>query len=254
LRLKGFYPPALFAAFVAMWSLVLVVTAWQIVGVWRSARRYKQERKAAGRAPFWGYAAQVMSVLSALSAIVTFTNSGAPQLAETFRIAFRNDSGIPDYSVSVTRNGAQVDIAGGFKYGLTNDVLKLLAAPNQIKIVHLDSIGGRLGEAQRLYEVIRDRGLTTYVSSRCMSACTLAFSGGRERYLRKGATLGFHRGAFPGVNERDLDDVQANVFRQAGFDGAFIRTALSTPSTSMYQPNEDVLLKARVVTRVGTPP
>jgi hypothetical protein len=253
-RLKGGYNPlGIFAAFIAIWSCALVVSVWQFVGVWRSARRYKAERLAAGRFRFWGYAAQVMCVLGTLGAFATFARDGAPQVAEAYRMAFENDPGIPDYSIRVTRNGAELEITGGFKYGLTDEVLRRLAEPNDIKVVHLTSFGGRLGEAQRLYEVIRDRRLSTYVSSRCMSACTLAFAGGRERYLRKGATLGFHRGAFPGVKERDLDDTQAAVFRQAGFDAKFIETALATPNTGMWRPSEDVLLKARVVTRVATP-
>jgi hypothetical protein len=99
--------------------------------------------------------------------------------------------------------------------------------------------------------LIRDRGLTTYVSSICLSACTMAFAGGKERYLLKGATLGFHRGAFPGSKEREWDSIQAAVFTEAGFDGNFIKTALSTPHKDMWRPSEDVLMKARVVTRLA---
>lgn len=253
-RLKGsFYPPGIFAAFIGIWLCALLVSVWQFVGVWRSARRYKHERRAAGRFRFWGYAAQVMCVIGTLGAIATFARQGAPQIREAYRMAFENDPDIPDYAISVTRDGAWAEIVGGVKYGLTDEFAKILAEPNRIKVVRLDSLGGRLGEAQRLYALIRDRGLSTYVSSRCMSACTLAFAGGRERYLRKGATLGFHRGSFPGVKESELDDVQGAVFRQAGFDAKFIATALSTPNTGMWRPSEEELLKARVVTRVATP-
>jgi hypothetical protein len=249
----GFYPPGIFAAFIAIWLCALVVSAWQFVGVWRSARRYKQERLAAGRFRFWGYAAQAMCVFGTLGAVATFANQGGPQIREAYRMAFANDPDIPDYTIRVTRDGAWAEIVGGVKYGLTDEFIKILAEPNRIKVVRLDSLGGRLGEAQRLYALIRDRGLSTYVSSRCMSACTLAFAGGRERYLRKGATLGFHRGSFPGVKDKELDDVQADVFRQAGFDAGFIATALATPNTDLWKPSEDELLKARVVTRVATP-
>lgn len=249
----GFYPPGIFAAFIAIWLCALVVSVWQFVGVWRSARRYKQERLAAGRFRFWGYAAQAMCVFGTLGAVATFANQGGPQIKEAYRMAFANDPDIPDYTIRVTRDGAWAEIVGGVKYGLTDEFIKILAEPNRIKVVRLDSLGGRLGEAQRLYALIRDRGLSTYVSSRCMSACTLAFAGGRERYLRKGATLGFHRGSFPGVKDKELDDVQADVFRQAGFDARFIATALATPNTDLWKPSEDELLKARVVTRVATP-
>jgi hypothetical protein len=172
-------------------------------------------------------------------------------LAEAYNIAFLNDPDIPDYAIRVMRDGTEAEIVGGFKYGLTDDFIKILSASRSIKVVHLDSVGGRLGEGRRLYELIRERGLTTYVSGQCMSACTLAFAGGKERYLLKGAVLGFHRGSFPGSRERELDSVQAAVFRQAGFDGNFIQTALSTPHRDMWRPREDVLMKARVVTRLA---
>lgn len=148
------------------------------------------------------------------------------------------------------RDGTEVEIVGGFKFGLKDDFVKVLGASRQIKVVHLDSVGGRLGEGKKLSEFIRDRGLTTYVSAKCMSACTLAFAGGRERYLLRGATLGFHKGSFPGVNEGTLDDVQRDVFRIAGFDPKFIQTALSTPHNDMWKPSSDVLLAARVITNI----
>jgi hypothetical protein len=83
-----------------------------------------------------------------------------------------------------------------------------------------------------------------------LSACTLAFAGGRERYLRKGAVLGFHKGAFPGTKDDDLDDIQRTIFARAGFDPGFIAKALSTPSADMYKPEPEVLLAAHVITDV----
>src|SRR5262249_16486954 len=94
------------------------------------------------------------------------------------------------------------------------------------------------------------RGLTTYVSSKCMSACTLAFAGGRERYLRQGAVLGFHKGAFPGTDDDSFDDNQRAIFARAGFEPQFISKALSTPNSDMYKPELSVLMAAHVITDV----
>src|SRR5262245_5960125 len=148
------------------------------------------------------------------------------------------------------RDGTEAEIVGGLKYGLTDDFLKILGASRQVKVVHLDSIGGRLGEGERLFDIIRSRGLTTYVSSKCLSACTLAFAGGRKRYLHKDAVLGFHRGAFPGVKSDEFDDTQRAIFARAGFDAEFISKALSTPNADMYKPEAGVLLAAHVITAV----
>ncbi|MFX7559753.1 hypothetical protein ABTJ75_18850, partial [Acinetobacter baumannii] len=84
-------------------------------------------------------------------------------------------------------DGREAEIAGGIKYGLTRDFERLLDAQPGIRVVHLDSVGGRIGEGKKLNALIRARGLDTYVEANCMSACTLAFAGGTQRILRRGA-------------------------------------------------------------------
>jgi hypothetical protein len=247
---SGYYPLSLFATFTTSWACLLALACWQLVGTWRSAQRYKAARHQLGRSELWGDLAQLAVMFGVLSCTISILNNGAPQIMETWRIAFQNDPDIPDYSIRVMRNGTEAEIVGGLKYGLADDFAKVLNASRQIKVVHLDSVGGRLGEGEKLYELISSRGLDTYVSSQCMSACTMAFAGGRERYLREGAALGFHKGAFPGANDGRLDQVQKAVFVRAGFDAGFITKALSTPSSEMYQPESSELLSAHVITAV----
>jgi hypothetical protein len=247
---SGYYPLSLFATFTVSWACILALACWQLVGIWRSAQRYKAVRRQLGRSGFWGGLAQVAVILGILSSIGTILRDGAPQIIETWRIAFQNDPKIPDYSIRVMHNGTEAEIVGGLKYGLADDFAKILSASRQVKVVHLDSLGGRLGEGEKLYELIRSRGLNTYVSSKCMSACTMAFAGGRERYLRRGAVLGFHKGAFPGANDGGLDQLQKAIFARAGFDAGFITKALSTPNSDMYRPESSVLLSAHVITTV----
>jgi hypothetical protein len=219
--------------------------------VWRSANNYARARHRAGLSAFWGRLAQVAVILGALGNIVTFVREGAPQLVEVSGMAFRNDPDVPDYSIRVMRDGTEAEIVGGFKFGLTEDFMKILAASRQITVVHLDSIGGRLGEGEKMFKLIRERGLNTYVSSKCLSACTLAFAGGRQRFLHKDAALGFHKGTFPGLREGDFDSIQRNVFRSAGFDENFIATALSTPHNEMWRPSPQALVRAKVVTAIA---
>src|SRR4029450_6782331 len=102
--------------------------------------------------------------LSILANVVIFLRDGGPQLAETYRMAVLNDPGIPDYAIRVMRDGTQAEISGGFKYGLTNDFIKILDA-NRIRVVHLDSVGGRVGGAEKRFNVIRARGVTTCVAA-----------------------------------------------------------------------------------------
>src|SRR5438132_7217047 len=85
-----------------------------------------------------------------------------------------------------------------------------------------------------------------------MSACTLAFAAGQQRILRKGAVLGFHRGAFPGSQPDDTTSgVEREIYGAAGFSKAFIDRALATKNSDMWKPGEAELLSYKVVTKIS---
>jgi hypothetical protein len=247
---KGYDPSSIFYATIVVWAGMLLVAVWQMVGVWRSATRYTADCARLGKRALWGNLAKLVIILGVLRLAGAVASEGLPQLGELYRIAFEDDPDIPAYSIRVMRDGTEAEIVGGFKYGLTNDFEVVTKENRQIKVVHLDSIGGRLGEGEKLFKLIRALGLNTYVSSKCLSACTLAFAGGRERFLLNGAVLGFHKGSFPGVSEGEFDTVQQNVFTIAGFDPKFTERALSTPHKDMWQPPPDILLAAKAITRI----
>jgi hypothetical protein len=248
---SGYEPRAIFGSLVFTWLISSAFVIWQTVGVWRSANRHTARRHAIGKRAGWAMLAKFAVVLGFLSSLSAFVTAGLPQLVEASRMAFLDDPGIPPYSIRVMRNGTEAEITGGFKYGLTDDFTKVLKASRQIKVVHLDSPGGRIGEAIRLNGLLKAQGVDTYVSSGCYSACTIAFAAGRNRYLRNGAVLGFHAPAFPGTTKEDLQSAsldQKRFFAQAGFDGTFIDKALSTPSTDMWKPSVGILTAAHVIT------
>jgi hypothetical protein len=180
--------------------------------------------------------------------------SGVPQLAEGVRIAFLGDPDTPPYSLRIMRNGTELEISGGFKFGLHDDLVRLVRATPHLRTVHLDSIGGRIGEATKVYRTIRELGLTTYVSNRCLSACTLAFAAGKERCIAPHGNLGFHSMAFPGTSREELADAlrdQRTLMLDAGFDPAFVSKALATPNSDMWYPTLPEMLDAHVVTGIA---
>jgi hypothetical protein len=233
-----------------------LLAQWQLVGTWRSAFKYKQARIRSGRSGVWGDVTYLVVVPASLSVVGGFL-SLSYALKLLFPIIFLNDPEMANYSIRVMRGGTEVEITGGFKHGLIEDFTKVLDSSKQIRVVHLDSPGGRDVEGRRMFDLIRQRGLITYVSSDCASACTLAFAGGRERFLRPGATLGFHRAGLPGLLERswrpsaadDLFEESArHIYKTAGFDAAFIDKASVTPHSDIWEPSSDVLISAGVVT------
>jgi len=248
---RGYEPRAIFGSLTCVWLLIIAFTVWQVTGVWRSANRLIARRQKVGKRAGWATVAKVVVVLGLLNSIGTFFKSGFPQLLETTEMAFLDDPNIPPYSIRVMRNGTEAEITGGFKYGLTDDFSKVLKASRQIKVVHLDSLGGRVGEAFKLNSVLRAQGVDTYVSNECYSACTIAFAAGRNRFIRSGAVLGFHAPAFPGMTTIELQDAaldQKRLFIDAGFNRKFVDKALSTPSSEIWKPSADLMAAADVIT------
>jgi hypothetical protein len=251
---ETYNPRTIFAGILLDWLFVVAMTVWQLVGIWRSASRHIKTRRLIGKRSPWAHVARVAVCLSALRLAAALVNSGGPQLWEVARMSFLGDPDIPAYAMRTMRDGAEAEIAGGFKYGLTNDFQKLLSTSGKLRVVHLDSIGGRAGEAIALNQVIRANGLDTYVSSKCMSACTIAFAGGTRRILRKGAVLGFHAASFPGMTKEGIaaeSKSQKSIFLAAGFDEKFVDQALSTPNSELWEPAESVLLQAGAITAVS---
>ena len=248
---QGYQPLAILGFLVCDWVAVIAVIVWMLFGTWRSANRHIARRRSIGKRAGWGTAAKISLILGVCSSVSTFATAGWQQLIEASRIVFLDDPDLPAYSIRVMRNGTEAEITGGFKYGLTEDYIKVLKASRQIKTVHLDSVGGRIGEAIKLNAVLKAHGVDTYVSNGCFSACTIAFAAGRNRFLRKGATLGFHAPAFPGIEKFVLESVTADqkrIFIAAGFDQSFVDKALSTPSSDIWEPSSEVLSAANVIT------
>jgi hypothetical protein len=250
----AYEPRSVFAAVSFVWLGGLTATIWQLVAVWRSANRRIQERQRIGKGAPWAELAKGAVILGVLQLIVAFGSKGLPQLTEISRVAFMDDPSLPAYSIRIMRNGTEAEITGGFKYGLTDDFLKILRASPQIKVVHLNSLGGRIGEAESLNKVIRGRSLITYTSYRCFSACTIAFAGGRARWVHSRAKLGFHGPAFPGMSDADIADnvkAQKEIFINAGFEARFVNRALATPNEDMWIPSLDELRDANVITNIS---
>jgi hypothetical protein len=251
---SGYDPLAVFFTITSTWFCIVTITIWQIVGVWRSANNYIVRRSSIGRKAPWAGVAKIAVVLGVIQLVRTLASSGLPELSEATRIAFMGDPDIPEYSFRIMRNGTEVEITGGFKYGLTDEFSKLLKASRQISVVHLTSFGGRIGEAEKLYRLIRAKQLATYVPTECLSACTIAFAGGKERYIARNATVGFHAPAFPGTSDEVLRASvaeQTEIYIASGFSADFVSKALRTPSSEMWKPSASELLAAGVITGIS---
>ena len=246
--LRELGPRASGAAILVFYCFVVTLTLWQLVGIWRSADKHSQR----GGKAFWAGLAKVMVVLGLLRAAGDFTTQGIPVISEGAQLFVGIDK-TPPHQIRLLRDGTELELAGGMPFGTTDAVKKFLDAAPAVQIIHLNSQGGRMNEAYQLYKTIKERNLSTYTSADCVSACSLAFLAGRERYLGESGRLGFHStsiGELSGEVAKDLNDEVRQTLRTHGVPNSFINRALSTSPKDMWYPSKDELLEAKVIDSV----
>jgi hypothetical protein len=106
-------------------------------------------------------------------------------------------------------------------------------------------------------DLISSRNLATFVARDCLSACTIVFLGGNERFMLPTARLGFHQPAFRGMTASDrhaaIATERQRLQQRFGLSAAFAARANSAPPGGMWYPDKDELMRERVVTRLASP-
>jgi hypothetical protein len=236
----------------ATWISAALLTIWQAVGIWRSAIRYRQS----GR-HFWGGVAQMLTAVGVLLLPYNFATVGAPQLAGIYEIV-AGDSSVGPHEFHVLANGQTLEYSGGITFGAAQELERFLNAMAGVRTVRLNSNGGRILEAQKMSDMITRRNLATFVAKDCLSACTIVFLGGKERFMLPTARLGFHQPAFRGMTASDrraaIATEQLRLQRRFGLSAAFAARANSASPSGMWYPDKDELIRERVVTRLVSLP
>jgi hypothetical protein len=235
---------------VAIWLLGTLLTLWQAVGVWRSAIRYRRSGKR-----FWGGLAQTVTLLGAAQYAYGFATVGAPQLAGIYEIV-SGDAKVGPHQFHILAGGQTLDFAGGITFGVADEFEHFLAAMTNVRTVRLNSHGGRILEAQKMADIIKRRNLATFVAGDCLSACTIVFLGGSQRFMLPAARLGFHQPAFRGMTASDRSaaiSTEVARLQRFGLSHDFAVKANTAAPSSMWYPDKDELLREHVVTRLVNP-
>lgn len=170
--------------------------------------------------------------------------------------AIPTNADFPDFSIRVMREGTELELSGGFKLGIGREFRRILAESPGVRVVHLDSLGGWVNEAEIVRRTIAERGLATYVADICVSACTVAFAGGDERWLHPAARIGFHTFASSDLTSAEVAAYIARekiILARAGYDSGFLDRALAVPYDDVWYPSGEELVSARVVTGMAAP-
>lgn len=173
--------------------LLLLVPAWQVIGIFRAADRHAAEVGTPLAAYVTQGLATVLTILLALR-FVMFAGESYSGL----RLAYP----ITGWHYQVSVSGRLLEVRGSISFGLADAVQAALAANPQVRRVRLNSGGGSLSEAQKLRGIIIAHDLDTDSTSGCSSACVSAYIGGHQRLLRSSARIGLHLPRNPGFGLR----------------------------------------------------
>lgn len=188
-------------------------------------------------------AAKLLVMFAMLSTFSHFAST-APVLAA-------GDQTVPPATLQVRPDGRSIVLAGGINNGAASYLDAALQLAPAVTTVVLSSGGGWVSEAELLAEVIRKRGLNTYVEHYCASACTIVFLAGKKRAMAPSAKIGFHSGRVAGsagIFYVEKNERLRALYQNAGLPDAFVRQALDTPSQNMWYPGHEDMQSAGVLT------
>jgi hypothetical protein len=157
------------------------------------------------------------------------------------------EDGVP-YHLRMVADGTVLEITGSFVPPLAADFEAMVNRQPGLRAVRLESPGGRVAVGWQLADIIQHRGLSTYTGRLCASACTLAFLGGRQRWLAPDARLGFHQGRSPDGPSDAVNKVLGQAYAKLGLPADFVARILATPPTGLWVPTLAELRAAHVVT------
>jgi hypothetical protein len=246
-----FSPTISLLSIIGVWTITLAVLCWQVVGTWRAATRHSNSN---AKSP-WPAIAKVSLCVAAVSTSAQFFNRGLPQLRELYGI-YLGDEEVGKYAFRVLREGAELEFSGGITFGAAQEFARFVDAMGALKIVHLNSKGGRIGEAQRIADLIKTRNLDTYVANSCLSACTIIFLSGRNRFITSSAKVGFHQPSFAGLTaEERIQIIRTEELRlqRFGLSAEFAKHANEAPPDQIWTPSAEQLIRERVATRIVDP-
>jgi hypothetical protein len=242
------HTPRLFAASVlAGWSAAAPLVAWAIVGLWRTAGGHV----ARGGTRLLGWPVKLLAIAALFLAVVVAVEKAAPDFREYGRVAL--GPRLRDrYALRFLRGATELELTGELEWGVADDLEAALAQGTGVRVLHLDSVGGRIFEAKRIVETVRARRLTTYVAHRCLSACVRVFAAGEERLISRRADVGLHRSSGHNLTlsalQRSSDESTAYLLSR-GVDRSLAARASSTPSDTLYRPSHDELFRSRLAAR-----
>lgn len=218
---------------------LLLVWLWSTVGVWRSSNW----RQSGGLKRFWCGLSRVIVVIGCINTVQQLRMYTFPEVIEYAQFLVGQDE-IGSVSLSLSSDQKVLEIRGMLGVGAYDAIKAKLDEFPSVRMLEVDSGGGRMYEGAAIARLIRSRDLDVKVTEQCLSACTLVLLAGRNRIALPTAGIGFHRPSNPGFDKRVeayLASRSMNLYRKAGLAEDFISHIHKTPSDDMWYPTADEL-------------
>ena len=232
------------ATTVAVFALSIAISVWAIVGIWRSATRHQAEAGTMKSA----LVARLFASLGVLGLVAHLSQTPSPIVENALVVGGIYPFGLP---AELSVNGRTLHIDGSITVEVAEQFKDLIGKHPEVNQVSLLSSGGSIDAAVEISSLIKERNLSTVAVGECSSACTLIFLSSKVRAFDVDASLGFHSPSGGGYG----DDVVVNgtslemrlAYADAGLSEPFADNVFGTPSNSMWQPTDDMLIKEGAV-------
>jgi ATP-dependent protease ClpP protease subunit len=155
----------------------------------------------------------------------------------------------------------EASAVGRIEPGTADELAQFLEQQGgEIKTLYLHSPGGFVGDALKMSQLLRDKGIDTTVpnDAYCASSCPIVFAGGKQRSAGSRAWIGVHQ-IFAGADaDGDINDGMANAqaisaqvqdhLVAMGVDPSAWIAAMKTPSDQIYIYTPEELTQYKLAT------
>ena len=232
------------------WPAVLAVQAWGLVGAWRSAGPQGQLQS-----PWLGVAARALVVLIGITVVALAAWRDVPRAPTLARLALGSDPQ-GQAAVSVSEDGHRLELRGWLAPGDAARVQQAMAAAPALRVLEIDSSGGRFQEALQLAGALRGQGWTVRVRGSCRDACTVVLMAGTVRQLLPDARWGLAQPVAVSSNPLFKPLVRQRLtalYTAAGVPPALVKTGLAVPHDFQWHAAWNELAAAGVASTLPYP-
>ena len=160
----------------------------------------------------------------------------------------------PPAEVQLDARSNRLLLEGALEFGSTRSVREALDANPSVRVVRLESRGGRVAEGLALGTLLRDRGIDTIVNGECSSACVTAFAGGARRIIGPSARIGLHSAGGAGFSGETIAAAnrRSDEFIAArGVDRSVLEQGAAVANDQIWFPSPQVLLSSGLATEAA---